>query len=100
MTFDFQDMPKTFRVGDTYGSIGLRIASGLFAEIFDPSTTATFSLRDPLGEGVVVFEQPARIVDVVEHAASGTWGGGALRRPGGRPRSRWKHLWRDSALLQ
>ena len=74
MTFDFEDLPNTFRVGDTYGSIGQRIVSGLPVEIVEPSTTATFTLRDPLGEDVVIFEQPVRVVDVVEHVGSGTWG--------------------------
>ena len=68
------EQPRIYKEGDSYGAIALEIRSGLTPAIADPTTTVSFRLWDPVGDLIVVADQPAIIADVVVEQATQSYG--------------------------
>ncbi len=66
--------PRTFKQGDSFGAVELRVNSGLPVDISDGATVATFQLYDPSDDVVLFSGRAAVISDVTQDATSGSWG--------------------------
>jgi hypothetical protein len=64
--------PRLFKRNDTHGAIALKILAGLPADI--ETSAITFALWNPVTGTAVFAGRPAQVADVVQDAASGTWG--------------------------